>query len=105
MDWRLHGYDESAEPHPGSVPIDAHLSGEACLSHWMVLHRVAASSTLRWAVTSRRKSRKTPDRQAIGQKPGGVTGCPPLISGRTEAKIVDQPSDAAFNVVADGTDG
>jgi hypothetical protein len=28
-----------------------------------------------------------------------------LISGRTEAKIVDQPSDAAFNVVADGADG
>ena len=28
-----------------------------------------------------------------------------LISRRTEAKIVNKPSDAAFNVVADGADG
>jgi hypothetical protein len=71
----------------------------------MVLRRAAASSTLWWAVDLKEKSRKTPGRQAIGQKPGGLPAVRTLISGRTEAKIVDQPSDAAFNVVADGTDG
>jgi hypothetical protein len=65
----------------------------------------AASSAFRLAVDLKEKVKMTPGRQAIGQSLGVLPAVRTLISGRTEAKIVDQPSDAAFNVVADGTDG
>lgn len=73
----------------------------------MVLRRAAASSTLWWAVDLKEQVKK--DARQAGDRAEACLGVLPavrtLISGRTEAKIVDQPSDAAFNVVADGTDG
>jgi hypothetical protein len=83
-----------------------HIYQQKPASHWMVLRRAAAPSTLWWAVDLKEKVKK---RRPAGRRSGRSLEMLPavrtLISRRTEAKIVDQPSDAAFNVVADGTDG